>query len=121
MNDNDKKTFNDEQMTELIGDYVLFSKLGKQGVESLKSIPQQLANLSENTISGSKAEQDQLKLVYELFGGKEVVEGGITHNDDGEVIDNPGIYNGANPNDIFSDLKRKGQSILEDLDMINKK
>lgn len=117
---NNKKAFNDEQMTELIGDYVLFSKLGKQGVESLKSIPQQLANLSENTISGSKAEQDQLKLVYELFGGKEIVEGGITHNDDGEVIDNPGIYNGTNSNDIFSDLKRKGQSILEDIDMINK-
>ena len=105
-------------MTELIADYILFSKLGKRGIESLTSIPEQLANLKTNV--STNEEQKQLDLIYELFGGKEIVTGGQVTNEDGTTINHKGIYNGVPTNEIFTDLQRKGKEILEDIKIINK-
>lgn len=116
---NSKFDFKNNEISQLISDITLFSKLGTRGMKAIRSVPEQLSKLQ--VVEGdSDTGQKQLTLLEELFGSKENIFGGTKLDENGNEQKVNGAYEGKDAKEIFADLQKKGKDILKDIYTVTK-
>ena len=104
---NDKFEYKNQEINSLISDYILFSQLGKTGMDNLLSIPTQLSKLQTDVKEGSSIDEKQMEFLIDVFGSKEAIFGGEKTDAEGNVTVVEGAYQGFTANEVYEDLQKR--------------
>ena len=108
---NDKFEYKNQEINSLISDYILFSQLGKTGMDNLLSIPTQLSKLQTDVKEGSSIDEKQMEFLIDVFGSKEAIFGGEKTDAEGNVTIVEGAYQGFTANEVYEDLQKNYNQI----------